>query len=254
MLIVCLLALTAYGLWLGHPLSFLGAWFFVILAPTSSFLPLGTEIAGERRMYLPTIAVVALAVIGGRYVLTWMATRFAWRPSSARLSGALVVIAVACVMTGATVLRNDDYHTALSIYSDAARKRPGNARAMMNVGVALAQHGDTTGARQAFERAMELKPDYPDAHYNLGAILFQSGDADAALPHFAAAIRGRPTWPLPYFRIGEIFALKGQLNDARQTLETARSLAAQAGQQYLVEEIDAKIASLTATTTPREPA
>jgi tetratricopeptide (TPR) repeat protein len=253
MLIVCLLALTAYGLWLGHPLSFLGAWFFVILAPTSSFLPLGTEIAGERRMYLPTIAVVAMAVIGGRYVLTWMATRFAWRPSSARLSGALAIIIIACAMIGATVVRNDDYRTALSIYSDAAHKRPGNARAMMNVGVALAQDGDTAGARQAFERALDRKRDYPDAHYNLGAILFQTGDADGALPHFAAAIKGRPTWPLPYLRIGEIFALKGQVDDARQTLEKARALAAQAGQQYLVEEIDAKIASL-ATTTPREPA
>jgi tetratricopeptide (TPR) repeat protein len=254
LLVLWFLGLSMYGLWRGHPLAFIGAWFFVILAPTSSFLPLGTEIAGERRMYLPTIAVVALAVIVGREVLRRLTTRFAWRPSSVRLSGSLAVIAVACAMIGATVFRNDDYRTALSIYSDAARKRPGNARAMMNVGVALAQNGDNDGAQQAFEQALERKPNYPDAHYNLGAILFQSSDPDAALPHFAAAIRGRPTWPLPYYRNGEIFALKGQVNDARQTLEKARSLAAQAGQQYLVEEIDAKIASLPSTTTPREPA
>ena len=47
-----------------HPLGFLGAWFFLILAPTSSVLPMSVEVAAERRMYLPLAAVVVLAVTG----------------------------------------------------------------------------------------------------------------------------------------------------------------------------------------------
>src|SRR5207253_1658209 len=60
----CLLALavlTVVALWRRHPLGFLGAWFFIILAPTSSVLPITTEVASEHRMYLPSAAVIVLA-------------------------------------------------------------------------------------------------------------------------------------------------------------------------------------------------
>src|SRR5207253_709284 len=41
-----------------------GAWFFLILGPSSSVVPIVTEIAAERRFYLPLLAVVALTVVG----------------------------------------------------------------------------------------------------------------------------------------------------------------------------------------------
>jgi tetratricopeptide (TPR) repeat protein len=50
-----------------RPLAFLGAWFFLILAPSSSFVPIRTEIAAERRVYLAFAAVVTLVVIGAIY-------------------------------------------------------------------------------------------------------------------------------------------------------------------------------------------
>ena len=43
------------------PERFLGAAFFLILAPTSSVLPIVTEVAAEHRMYLPLAAVAVLA-------------------------------------------------------------------------------------------------------------------------------------------------------------------------------------------------
>ena len=49
------------SLWRKPWLGFLGAWFFIILAPSSSVLPIFTEIAAEHRMYLPLIAPVVLA-------------------------------------------------------------------------------------------------------------------------------------------------------------------------------------------------
>ena len=48
-----------------HPLiGFLGVWFFVTLAPTSSVVPIATEVGAERRMYLPLMALAVLAVVG----------------------------------------------------------------------------------------------------------------------------------------------------------------------------------------------
>lgn len=51
--------------------GFLGAWFFVTLAPTSSVVPIATEVGAERRMYLPLAGLVVLAVVGGY----WLAVR-----------------------------------------------------------------------------------------------------------------------------------------------------------------------------------
>src|SRR5262245_14343423 len=45
-------------------LGFLGASFFLTLAPTSSVVPIATEVGAERRMYLPLISVVVLVVLG----------------------------------------------------------------------------------------------------------------------------------------------------------------------------------------------
>jgi tetratricopeptide (TPR) repeat protein len=245
LLILTLLALAAYGLWRGHRLSFLGAWFFVILAPTSSFLPLGTEIAGERRMYLPTIAIVTLAMLGGRVALLWLSRRFAWRASSVRLSGALAILILAGAMIGTTVNRNDDYRTAVSIYGDAAAKRPNNARARLNLGVALYKLGETEPARQAIQQALDLKSNYPDAHYYLGVVMLGDANPDRAAFHFAAAQKGRPHWPLPYVRLGELLEAKGHTLEARKMYDVARKIAAAAGQGVLVDEIDAKLAALS---------
>ena len=43
---------------------------FLILAPTSSFLPIKQEAAAEQRMYLPLAAVVSLVVVGGWLILS----------------------------------------------------------------------------------------------------------------------------------------------------------------------------------------
>ena len=64
LIIVLLLAGTAVSLWRWRALGFLGAWFFAILAPTSSVIPVAGQTVAERRMYLPLAAVIAVLVIG----------------------------------------------------------------------------------------------------------------------------------------------------------------------------------------------
>ena len=66
LLIVSLLALSVWG-WRTRPkLGLPGILFFLILAPTSSVVPIATEVGAERRMYLP---LAALVVTGGRFDL-----------------------------------------------------------------------------------------------------------------------------------------------------------------------------------------
>ena len=62
--VVAWLGVTIGSLVRGSVAGFLGAWFFLTLAPTSSIIPISTEVGAERRMYLPLMAIVVLAVAG----------------------------------------------------------------------------------------------------------------------------------------------------------------------------------------------
>ena len=75
-LLAALVALTVAGIVKRHPASFLGAWFFLILAPSSSVLPIVSEVAAEHRMYLPLAAVIA--AVGHGRVSGWHAVDGPW--------------------------------------------------------------------------------------------------------------------------------------------------------------------------------
>jgi hypothetical protein len=60
--IASLAALTLFGSIGRRPAAFPGVLFFLVLAPTSSVLPIVTEVAAEHRMYLPLASVITLLV------------------------------------------------------------------------------------------------------------------------------------------------------------------------------------------------
>ena len=113
-LLVCAaLAAVTIALVRAPRIGFLGAWFFLALAPTSSFVPIATEVGAERRMYLPLMAMVVLAVLAVTTV--WdrlrlaVAPRLDWIGRWAAL-GATGLIAVTLLTL--TVQRNRDYVSA----------------------------------------------------------------------------------------------------------------------------------------------
>ncbi len=130
-LVLALAAASLFALWIKPWLGFLGAWFFLILAPTSSFLPIMQEAAAEQRMYLPLVAVVVFVVVGGWMLLS----RWKWARFPAALAGCAIVLCFARL----TFIRNDQYSTAVGIWQDSVAKRPNNTRAHGNLGEAWAQ-------------------------------------------------------------------------------------------------------------------
>ena len=58
-----------WAAWRRHWLGFLGVVAFAILAPTSSLVPITSEVVAERRMYLPLAACVTVLLLGVRVTL-----------------------------------------------------------------------------------------------------------------------------------------------------------------------------------------
>jgi protein O-mannosyl-transferase len=160
--VVGLLAATLVALRYWPRVGFAAAWFFLLLAPTSSFVPMMGEVGAERRMYLPLIGVLVLLVGAVRTVVQrWFAPRI-WL-------GVLVVWALA--LGWATMERNRDYYSAVGVWQTAVEGAPDNYRAHTNLANVLQQKGDLTGALEHYQSAIELGPAQPRTHYNLGQLL-----------------------------------------------------------------------------------
>jgi len=210
--LVCLLRRPAWG--------FLGAWFFGILAPTSSIITID-YLAFEHRMYL-SLAGVAAAVVIASYLL---GRRIA-PPAGprARLAVGICALAVAATALGArTVMRNRDYHSRERMWRSVIRYRPGNYRAYNNLGVALAEQGRDHEAAECYATAIRLWPGYGDAHANLAAVFYRRSMFPQAARHYQEAIRIDPTVPQYHLGLGKALAACGKQAEAmQQFLEALR--------------------------------
>jgi protein O-mannosyl-transferase len=79
-LILALAALACWSWWKAPRVGVLALAFFLVLAPTSSVVPIATEVGAERRMYLPLMALTVLVVLFGRVL--WRATEQRASPSA----------------------------------------------------------------------------------------------------------------------------------------------------------------------------
>jgi tetratricopeptide (TPR) repeat protein len=167
--------------WRRSPMAgFLGAWFFLILAPTSTVVPIAEQPMAESRMYLPLAAVVVLV------------TLLSYEPGRRR---AFVVLGIVAVGLGAlTVRRNHDYRSEVSIWEDTLAKHPYTSRGHCHLGMALARIPDQLPAAIAhYEEALRIKPTYAEAQNNLAVALVKTpGRAPDAIAHYEEALRLNP--------------------------------------------------------------
>jgi tetratricopeptide (TPR) repeat protein len=194
--VAALVGLTVWGLVRRKPLAFLGVWFFGILAPTSSIRPLTVEIAAERRMYLPLVAVIVLAVLGIEALLRWV--------DAPRAAGPVTVGALALILALATVRRADAYRTVLSFWNDVLAKWPDDARAHIWMGNYYKDSGRTADAFAHFSESVRIQPDNSNAHNGLGAVLVSQGKIPDAVLHYREAIRLDPNNALAHNNLGSV--------------------------------------------------
>lgn len=221
LVIAALLAGTGWALFRRPVSGFVGAWFFLILAPTSSFVPIVTEVAAERRMYLPLLAPIAILVVAGYALLKSGCRRLSCRPSREVWLAAAAAATVAGSAAVLTRQRALDYRTAVAIWQDTVDKRPRNALAHVNLGNALFATGDQDAAIGHYETALESKPADAKAHYNLANALAAQNRTPDALPHYAEAIKADPDYADAHYNLGIALTRLGRADAAAEHLRQA---------------------------------
>jgi len=190
-------------------IGFVGAWFFVILAPTSSVVPIVGSPMAEHRMYLPLAAVVTIAVVGAVALGKRLFQKQQGVVLGCVAGGSLVVL-----LTFLTVQRNRDYNSEVTIWQDTVEKRPNNPRARYSLGHALVRLGRVPEAMEQYEQALRLKPGYAEAHNNLGAALMGQGRLPEAIGHYEQALRIKADDAEAHNNLGAALMEQGRLPEA----------------------------------------
>jgi len=211
--VATLLAVTAVAFRRMPAAGFAACWFFLILAPTSSVVPLVGQWMAESRLYLPLAGVAALTVLGV----------FAL---AGRWSLPVFAVIAACLGFG-SFQRNQDYLSERKIWTDTVAKNPGNSRAHNNLGDALSNlPGQQNGAIAQYEEALRLDPGNAYAHNNLGNSLANlPGRRDEAIAQYKMALRLKPDYFEVHFNLGDALAnAPGRLTEAIAQFEEALRL------------------------------
>jgi Flp pilus assembly protein TadD len=231
------------------PLGFLALFVFIALAPTSSIVPIATEVGAERRMYLPLIGIV----VGGVLLIEMLGRRVApvltrFAPASRHgLAATTLVVMLASVYTLLSVERGREYGSEVVLTTGIVERRPsghshallaqalndagrpaealahlrqavdGEPRAHYMLAVALYNDRQFDDARREFETFIRLEPDLAevvDAHDALGALASRAGQPGLAEDHTRAALAMNPAHPAARKHLGDALLAQHRFDEA----------------------------------------
>lgn len=136
-------------------------WFFITVSLSSSLMPL-PDLKADHRTYLPSVGLIVCAL----GLLDWLRLRFFPSGRSLKVMAAALAVVV-LLLGGATVQRNQFWHSNICLWQDTVEKSPGRFIAWMNLGAAHAESGNHEKAVECAYEALKIKPRLVVARLNL---------------------------------------------------------------------------------------
>ncbi|HET7538186.1 MAG TPA: tetratricopeptide repeat protein [Candidatus Didemnitutus sp.] len=207
LVLIPLVAASVWLAWRGWVIGFCSLFFFAVLAPTSSVIPVATQTVAEHRAYLASASLVALAV-GLLYALWGRRSGLAW-------------MAIALIFGVATERRNRDYATDTGIWEDTLVKMPRNTRAAAALGTLYMRDDRLDEARLVLERARQVEPASSEIVNNLGNVAMKQARWDEAAGCFQTALQLKPDQPLVQNNLANALLQLNRVPEAIVQMQTA---------------------------------
>jgi protein O-mannosyl-transferase len=211
--LVALLALSAAAWYFRRRFRLAAYGFFtylVLMAPTSSILPIQDPIA-ERRLYFSMLGLLLIFVdLVSRIRIE--------RRQLAYAAGALVLLAALATHARAAV-----WTDPMTLWQDTLQKSPNKLRARFQLAFAYFLRQDYTTAVQKFAEAAQAGPPRADLLLDWGLAYAGLHETDKALDKLHQAAAMNPTAHV-YSQIGQVNGGAGRWNDAIAALDKAQSL------------------------------
>ncbi|MCA9296801.1 MAG: tetratricopeptide repeat protein, partial [Phycisphaerales bacterium] len=191
LVIVVLLILTVVLLRKAPSFGVPAALFFIILAPTSSIVPI-RDLYFEHRMYLP-LAMVLVVIIGLMMKLVSIAAaRRRITPALGRRVIAVVAVLAVIALTARTMQRNRDYVEPARLWLTTTAVQPENFNAWSLLGQRYMETGQYDRAIPALETAREValaRGDVADDDRQLINVILSLGIARGATGDIDSSVR-----------------------------------------------------------------
>jgi tetratricopeptide (TPR) repeat protein len=188
------------------------AWFFITLLPVCHIIP-HHELMAEHYLYLPSIGVFFLAGI------TLDRLTRQRRKTFFLITGLLIAL-----LSARTVMRNQDWKNALTLWEKTVQTAPDCARARNNLGVEYYRNGQFDRAEESYQKSISIKPDFPDPYHNLGNIYADKQLFERAIEYYKKAFalcrkgNGKEiinSWGIACRSMGDLKTAKGLFYYAR---------------------------------------
>jgi len=170
LLLLALMSLRFRGRWQAHwRLAGFGLlWFLLLLAPTSTVIPLA-DVIFEHRPYLAMMGVVLTLMVLADLAWLKICSVPTWNALTAQARPALsmLCVVVVCVLAVATWQRNGVWQTKLSLWQDAAEKSPNKWRPRNNLGNCYLIRDDYENAVRQYRLALAIDPEKVEPYYNI---------------------------------------------------------------------------------------
>jgi protein O-mannosyl-transferase len=223
--VVALVVGAAVLLWRRHPVGFVAACVFAILAPTH-IVPIPSEMAAERRMYLPVAALATLAVIGCYLLVVKLAARSkrddstlsTWYRGQYSAFGLLALLAI-LVYGIASARRAAEYNLPSILWRQVVIDQPRSHVAHHGLAVRLFEEGRLEEAVPYYREALKLHPEYPEAQYGLGLALLHLGRPREAIEPLRVVVRLKPDAERIRNNLGVALFSAGQVEEAIEVFE-----------------------------------
>jgi tetratricopeptide (TPR) repeat protein len=217
---ILLAAATCILLWRRFAAGFVGAWMFLILSPTL-VVPIVTEVAVERRMYLPLAAITALVVVGGYWLMQRIGESLSLEKSGNTLknrilfgSGIGLAAAIFITWCALDVNRLSAYQDEVVLWQNILPYYPNDSAAHYNLGFLLSSRGQYKEAATSYGHAVDLNPDMPDPQSSLALALAKSGQFEQAIAHYESAIKLKPDYADAHVNLGIALIQAGRMSEA----------------------------------------
>lgn len=158
----------------------------VVLAPVLGFTQTGRQLAADRYMYLPHVALGA----GVAALLFWAWSGGMRRRLAAPATAFVIGVLAACMLLARQQIPR--WHDSRSLWAHTVARAPRCPVANTNFGVLLGEAGDADGAVEYFRKALACDARHVDALNNWGIILAQKGQLREALEKWEMALRIDP--------------------------------------------------------------
>jgi protein O-mannosyl-transferase len=193
--------------------------FFIILAPTSSVIPIWDTMV-EYRLYLPVFSFGLILTVLADSLYQFLVRRHSER--FGRRVVATIAILVLALYSLFTVQRNYVFREDITLWEDAVRKSPDKARVHLGLGMALLKLNRLEEARDVLKTALGKYPkNFVLVYYGLGQVYRDLGDDEKAIFHFEKYLRESPDDQRAYNELGSIYLRTGALEKALPCFQRA---------------------------------